>query len=252
MANRLDFIAEQLDPHWIFGIGGKQIEDAAVHAEFATDLRSPARARTRDRPASAAIHRYRAIRPHADRGASLLSSPPAGHRLQQGRENCYHDSRRLGRRHSSQHAQPASVNRVANAQFAAEESPTRGRFPVLCPENRTHRRQNRRRRRSAADTTSRVRSVLAANAAAASAHDEPQAPSTAALSPRARAAATSAKPSMRSSLGTRSVRPVATSSARRDHRTNCICPFEFENDDWFLSESIRPLECIAPNGQNGD
>ena len=47
-------------------------------------------------------------------------------------------------------------------------------------------------------------------AAAVSAHDDPQAPSTAALSPRARAAATSTSPSLCNNLGTRSVRAVAT------------------------------------------
>ncbi len=60
------------------------------------------------------------------------------------------------------------------------------------------------------DDEQRPRATASASAATASADDEPQAPSTAALSPRARAAATSAKPSLCNNLGTRSVRAAAT------------------------------------------
>ena len=121
-ANRLDLVAKQFDANRIFGVRGKQVENAAVHAEFAGNLdRRHMLESLFDQPPQQRVDVERLAHAHNPRSGHPIRA--RRDRLQQGGNARDHHPRRISTSQSTQNAQPSAVNRVAHARLLRERFP---------------------------------------------------------------------------------------------------------------------------------
>ncbi len=121
-AEGFDLVAEEFDADGIEGIGGKEIDDAAVHAELAGGFQSGhAVEATLDQP----IQKFSGIDFLADgeragAGEAFLSRRDG---LQKGGDARHHDRRRVGGFQRTQHAQPRPEHDIADIVLLRQRFP---------------------------------------------------------------------------------------------------------------------------------
>ena len=123
-ADRLDLVAEELDPQRIEGVRRKDVQDAAVHAELAghLDRRRPLEAPL-DQPSQERVEID--LLADAQRPGCRLPLRPAGDRLQQGRKTGDDHRRPIGTTQDAQHPQTSAEDGIGNVLLLRQRLPRR-------------------------------------------------------------------------------------------------------------------------------